>query len=834
MSSPGQKTPLPQYRFRFGTAEFDESRLELRVSGVPIDVQRKPLEILAVLLARPGEVVTKEELRETVWHARPTVEHVIASAIGKLRGALGEQNAARIVTLPRIGYRFDGPFERMAVGRATASRLQLAAGQAVPGRPSFVLESLAGGTAGSEVWLARHAKTRAPRIFKFSADGGQLAALKREATLSRLLRENLGERPDFVRVLDWNFEAPPFFLEVEHGGTDLARWAADGDRLESRSLPQRLALFLQIADAVAAAHSIGVLHKDLKPANVLVAPGGPAESGGWQLRLTDFGSSRLLEPERLADLGITRLGLTVSVDAAGESTGGTPLYLAPELIAGRPPTVASDVYALGVMLFQVVVGDLRRPLVPGWERGVTDPLLREDIARATDGDPALRLASVGELSVRLSSLPERHREAAHQMAREHEAGRAREALQRARARRPWAVAASVMLAVGATSSSILWWDSERQRRLAQQQLARSEAVVRFIDRALGAISSANSGRGNDTTVREMLEYASARGRDDLPGDPEVRGDVHTLLGRSWRYLGDSARGVEEYRAAVSSYVEAFGDSHDRTLLTRYALVRTLTYMQTSQSFVEAEAVLDDADRLAGARLKQHSPLALQAAVERGIFHLRRLQMEPALQALRRADDLQRQVAPEDAGIAALIRGNLADALQQSGRPEDALAWLQTLEADPLMARGRIGEVSAALLQAARANALHDVGRHTEALALAQAAADTFRTYLGPDNYLTLTQLSSVAGIQRFLHDCAAALPLARDVRERMAKTFGNTMQATLIATGQLGLAEHRCGDAGAGLGYLRQAESELRLHFGEDNEAAKRFGLRLLAANGGA
>jgi eukaryotic-like serine/threonine-protein kinase len=302
-----------------------------------VDVQRKPLEILALLLARPGEVVTKEELREIVWQGRPTVEHVIASAIGKLRGALGEANAARIVTLPRIGYRFDGPLERMAVGRATISRLELASGQAVPGRPNFLLESMIGGTAGSEVWLARHAKTREPRIFKFSADGSQLAALKREATLSRLLRENLGERPDFVRVLDWNFDTPPFFLECEYGGTDLARWAADGNRLDGLPLPQRLALFLQIADAVAAAHGVGVLHKDLKPANVLVAPGGPAECGGWQLRLTDFGSSRLLEPGRLDDLGITRLGLTVTVDAGGDSTGGTPLYLAPELIAGNRP-----------------------------------------------------------------------------------------------------------------------------------------------------------------------------------------------------------------------------------------------------------------------------------------------------------------------------------------------------------------------------------------------------------------------------------------------------------------------------------------------------------------
>ncbi len=85
---------------------------------------------------------------------------------------------------------------------------------------------------------------------------------------------------------------------------------------------------------------------------------------GWQPRLADFGSSRLLEPERLQELGITALGLTMT-QAMGDSSA-TPLYLAPELLAGHAPSVQSDVYALGLMLYQLMVGDLRRPLAPGW------------------------------------------------------------------------------------------------------------------------------------------------------------------------------------------------------------------------------------------------------------------------------------------------------------------------------------------------------------------------------------------------------------------------------------------------------------------------------------
>src|SRR4051812_22900627 len=161
----------------------------------------------------------------------------------------------------------------------------------VPARPNFVLEAMLSRSPASEVWLARHSKTHEPRVYKFSPDGERLAALKREATLARLLRENLGEQRFFARLLDWNFEAPPFFLEYEYGGLNLAEWAKGESGLAALSIPQRLELFLRIVDGVAAAHAVGVLHKDLKPANVLVAP---IDSGGWELKVTDFGSSRLL------------------------------------------------------------------------------------------------------------------------------------------------------------------------------------------------------------------------------------------------------------------------------------------------------------------------------------------------------------------------------------------------------------------------------------------------------------------------------------------------------------------------------------------------------------
>ena len=122
------------YCHRFGNAEFDEARFELRVGGVVVEAQQKPLQLLGLLLAAPGEVVAKEHLYHEVRGDRVTVENVLANAVSKLRTALGEDAGRRVVTVPRQGYRLTGPVERVAVGRRFSSRLDLRSGMPVPGR----------------------------------------------------------------------------------------------------------------------------------------------------------------------------------------------------------------------------------------------------------------------------------------------------------------------------------------------------------------------------------------------------------------------------------------------------------------------------------------------------------------------------------------------------------------------------------------------------------------------------------------------------------------------------------------------------------------------------
>jgi eukaryotic-like serine/threonine-protein kinase len=374
---------------RFENAEFDPVEGELRVDGQPVALEPRPLRLLAELLRRVDSVVTKEELLNAVWDGRPTVEHVVANAVSKLRAALGPLAAARLQTLPRVGYRLVGPIQRM---KLDVPDLVLEPGQAVPHREAYLLERPLGAGQLRDVWLARHAKLGQLRVFKFAVAGPRLTSLRREFTLYRVLQAALGARPDIAVVADSNFVAAPYFLECEYGGESLLDWVDRSPDWAAMPIEDRLALFIQVAQAVQAAHGAGVLHKDLKPANILLDSSLPAP----QIRITDFGSGRLLDSGLIDRLQLTALGLSRTVEAASAQSG-TYAYLAPEVLAGQPPSVQSDVYALGLILFQLVVGDFRRPMATGWQRDVGDELLRDDIAMATDGRLDVRLASAALL-----------------------------------------------------------------------------------------------------------------------------------------------------------------------------------------------------------------------------------------------------------------------------------------------------------------------------------------------------------------------------------------------------------------------------------------------------
>jgi DNA-binding winged helix-turn-helix (wHTH) protein/serine/threonine protein kinase len=436
--------------WRFADCEFDEGRRELRVGGQLVDVEVKPLDVLHQLLLHADEVVTKDELLEAVWPRTVVVDGSLATAVSKLRKALRDERL--VVNVPRIGYRLTVPAQRSVVEPPEWPAMLLSPGDRVPHRPQWRLERRLGVSPSSEVWLAQHEKTREPRVFKFAPDAERLRNLKREVTLARLLRESIGERPEFVRLLEWNFEAHPCFVESEYAGPTLTEWAAGEGGIAAVPPERRIRILATIVDAVATAHEAGVLHKDLKPDNILVSRG---PDGLPIVKVSDFGSAALLDQQRLGAFGITNLGFT-QTGIGDTSPAGTAMYMAPEVFGGQTPTAASDVYALGVLLYQMAIGDLRRPLAPGWEADVSDPLLQLDIADAACGDPGRRIASAAALRDRLLQLDIRRREYAERDLAQQRATQDRHRLNRSRDRGRRLVVAAALLITAMTVGTWLY------------------------------------------------------------------------------------------------------------------------------------------------------------------------------------------------------------------------------------------------------------------------------------------------------------------------------------------------------------------------------------------
>ncbi len=278
----------------------------------------------------------------------------------------------------------------------------------VPGKPGWLVTEKLGEGGFGEVWLVRQRKTGEQRVFKFCFDAERLRSLKRELSIFRLIRESLGERTDITRMHDVRLDESPFYLESEYiPSGNLVQWSEGKGGIGKIPLDARLAMMRAICRAVAAAHSVGVIHKDIKPSNVLMRED---TSGHASPVLADFGIGVVTDASQFEKLGITQAGFTMSLTAGNDSSRtGTRMYAPPESLLGKPPTVQTDVYALGVLLYQLAIGDLQRPLATGWEKGVADPILREDIAAATEGSTEDRLRDVGSLLDRITSQPERRK-----------------------------------------------------------------------------------------------------------------------------------------------------------------------------------------------------------------------------------------------------------------------------------------------------------------------------------------------------------------------------------------------------------------------------------------
>lgn len=796
----------------FGDAEFDPATRELKRGSQCETLQRKPARLLACLLASAGEVLSREELLDQVWGRRPTVENVLNNTIRRLRVALGDTLATRIVAITHIGYRFDGPVERRVEASEPVTAGTLMAGDRVPRRPEWRLAELLGRSALHEVWRARSADRRASRIFKFGSDARALAAMKRERAVSRLLHQVLGPDSGHVRLIDHDWTEPPFLVAAEDAGDDLRVWASRDPAFAAMPRAGRVALMIDILEAVGTAHGLGVLHKDLKPTNILIES---RRDGSHKVRIGDFGSALLMEPSRLAALGITQ---AEPEDMPGRrslpTSGTTPLYLAPELVTGGTATIRSDVYALGVVLYQLLIGDFRQPMATGWQARIGDPLLIADLEAATHGDPAQRLASADVLADRLSDLDGRRLTAIEKAAEQQEAERLRAALAAGRARRPWLIAAGVVLVIGIASTSFQLQRARVAERATQAQVTRVEAVNAFLNEDLLALANPLAGATTaDPKFSELLALAEPLIDRRFANDPLSAATVRLSI-------ADAYSGAARYREAAAlrgAAIEQFGKllpAHHPTLLNaRYQRALSLVALGNTAEAKAELLVLDDEL----AMVKEVPPnLDIAASMVRGMVAQLLVEPDQARPHLLRVVELLARHQPDNLRKRINVEASLIDIDFRQGRFAEAESRARRILAldDPQISVLRRQNVALLLGQV-----LIYSERAAEALTHIEPAVAALREKFGDQHPRTLTAMSTLLNARTALGDWKGAVGEARLICDGFRATEKGNGTMTLYNTINLALAEMHSGDRRAAIATLSPLLADYQAKFGADNAA---------------
>ena len=395
--------------------------------------------------------------------------------------------------------------------------------------PWRLLHSIGSGGMG-EVFLAE----RADGAFEQRVAVKLLPAAVRTRELGlRLERERQIlarlEHPSIARLIDGGVAADGTpYLALEYvEGVPIDRFCAEA----GLTLPAKLAIFLKMCDAVAYAHAHLVVHRDLKPTNVLVTREG-------EVKLLDFGIAKLLEED---DLGLTR-----SVDQLL-----TPRYAAPEQVEGRPATTATDVHALGLLLFELLTGE--RPF--GVQTTSALSLAREIVERQPERPSQLARGLRSHSAARdldeiclkaLRKNPEERYLSVVALAddiRRSLAGFPVEALAGARAyrarkfvaRHRLAIAASTLAFVGLATGLLV---AIQQRNQARASEARALSVERFLIDDLLLAATPEEARGRKPLVAEALATAGRRVASALADQPEVEHHVRGVLGEAFLRLGE--------------------------------------------------------------------------------------------------------------------------------------------------------------------------------------------------------------------------------------------------------------------------------------------------------
>ncbi|MFL6262086.1 MAG: protein kinase domain-containing protein [Thermoanaerobaculia bacterium] len=361
---------------------------QLERGGVVTVVEARSMQVLVCLVKHAPNVVSKQRLIREVWGESFVSEEVLSHAIWELRKAFGDEarNPRYIQTIAKKGYRL------LAEVSYRVAPEPLAPGSRIG---NYEILEMVGGGAMGEVYKARDQRL------------GRVVALKfLPADLARdpSARRRFVHEAKAVAALDHPNVATLYDMgESEGGRMFLALAFYEGETLQQRlergplPLPEAVSIARQIAQGLAAAHRVHIIHRDIKPANVVILPDG-------KVKLLDFGLAKMTGATLLTQMG---------------SSPGTPAYKSPEQTRGDQVGPRSDLWALGVVLYEMLTG--RTPFGGEYEQAVIYAILNEApppldakafprelgaiITKALAKDPEKRYATAEEMDVDLSYVP---------------------------------------------------------------------------------------------------------------------------------------------------------------------------------------------------------------------------------------------------------------------------------------------------------------------------------------------------------------------------------------------------------------------------------------------
>lgn len=654
-----------------------------------------------------------------------------------------------------------------------------------------LVKPLGAGGMGS-VWLARRNDGR----FEGTVAVKLLsAALLSAAGASRFRREGTIlarlKHPHIAQLLDAGVsEAGQPYLVLEYvEGEPIDRWCDNRD-LDVRA---RVRLFLDVLAAVAHAHSNLVVHRDLKPSNVMVSKDG-------RVKLLDFGIAKLLEGDAGdgAPTWLTR--------EAGRAF--TPAFAAPEQVLGESVTTATDVYALGALLYLLLAGRHPAGETGASPAGLIRAILETEPGRLSEAvpDPRLRRELRGDLEIivakALKKRPEERYESVTALAEDLRRYLAEEPIlarcdsliysTRKFARRHARSVAAAAVALFALAAVVAYYGT----RLADER-DRATQVSGFLTDLLSQADPYVAGRHGEPTVRSLLDAGAARARKDLATQPEIQREMLTLLGRIYE-----RRGAYEEALPLLEQAVALGR---RTLGPSRELAQSLNDLGVARGqlaqLAAARAALEEALAMRRKILgEEHPDVAItHSELGRTLFDQGRL--DEAEVHFRWALAIRRKVLGPDDHETATSMSDLGHLLRQKGdRAGAETLFRETLAVTRKSSGPKHPDVATSLANLARA--VNERGDHASAEAMFHEALAIGRASLGREHPAIARQETGLARVYLDQGRPAAAEPLLRHALAVQQRSFA-------AGDWRLGEAQSLLGDACMRLSRFAEAETWL-------------------------